>query len=105
MKPGLFQLKFVLVPDEVGQALALRWERLGDAPVQADGENIEPLVRGLRTVNFSYFGISERGATAKWSDEWRNHDFLPSLVRITFDFTDTSRTPWPDLVIPISTNG
>ena len=105
MKPGLFQLKFVLVPDEVGQALALRWERLGDAPVRSDGENIEPLVRGLRTVHFSYFGIPERGVEAKWSDEWRDHENLPSLVRITFDFADTSRRPWPDLVIPISTNG
>ncbi len=91
MTPGLFHLELFLVPDEIGQALALRWERLEKTAINVDGDNIEPLLRGLRSIQFSYFGASERGGTARWVDEWRDNENPPRLVRITVDFVDSVR--------------
>ena len=102
MTPGLFHLVLFLVPDEIGQALALRWERLEKTAINVDGDNIEPLLRGLRSIQFSYFGASERGGTARWVDEWRDNENPPRLVRITVDFVDSVRAPWPAIIIPIS---
>lgn len=105
MNSGLFHLKFILVPEEVGQALALRWERLEKTAIKTDDDNIEPLLRGLRSVQFSYFGKPKSEDTARWVDEWRNNGNPPELVRITVNFVDSGRTPWPAFIIPISANG
>jgi general secretion pathway protein J len=105
MAPGLFLLKLVLVPDEIGQALALRWERLEKAARQPDSDNIEPLLRGLRSIQYSYFGAPEGDDTARWLNEWRDNEQLPILVRITVEFVDANRAPWPEIIIPIGAEG
>jgi general secretion pathway protein J len=105
MAPGLFYLKLILVPDEIGQALALRWERLENAAIKVDEDNIEPLLRGLRSIQFSYFGASGDDDTARWVNEWRDSERLPNLVRITVEFVNANRTPWPEIIIPITAEG
>ena len=105
MAPGLFYLKLTLVPDEIGQALALRWERLENAAIKVDEDNIEPLLRGLRSIQFSYFGASGDDDTARWVNEWRDSERLPNLVRITVEFVNSNRTPWPEIIIPITAEG
>lgn len=105
MAPGLFHLEFYLVPDEVGQALALHWERLGTTATRTDNDNVEPLLRGLRSIEFSYFGKTRREDTARWLNEWRDNPGLPALVRITVEFVDSTHTPWPDIIIPVFNSG
>lgn len=105
MNPGLFRLQFVLVPDEIGQALALRWDRLENTAIKPDAENIEPLLRGLRSIQFSYFGKLRNDDPGRWMNEWRDNEGLPGLVRITVEFVDRRRTPWPAIVIPVSNSG
>lgn len=102
MTPGLFHLTLVLAPDAGGQALALRWQRLEKTTANAGADNLEPLLRGLRSIQFSYFGEPEGGGTARWVDEWRDNKLPPRLVRIIVDFVDRGRTPWPAIIIPIS---
>jgi general secretion pathway protein J len=105
MTPGLFHLRLLLVPDQIGQALALRWDRLEKVAIKADGENIEPLLRGIRSVQFSYFGETEDDERARWVAEWRDKERPPRLVRISVEFIDSSRPPWPAIVIPIFARG
>jgi len=105
MAPGLFHLELYLVPDEIGQALALRWQRLGGSAARTDTDNVEPLLRGLRSIEFSYFGKERNEDRARWSSEWRDDRGLPELVRITVEFVDTTRTPWPDIIIPVFNSG
>jgi general secretion pathway protein J len=105
MNPGLFHLKFVLVPDKVGQALALRWERLENKPITTDSDNIETVLRGLQSVQFSYYGVGDDDDRARWVDEWRDRENPPRLVRITFIFADSDRMPWPSFIIPLPTSG
>jgi len=105
MTPGLFHLELYLVPDEIGQALALRWERLGGSAPRTGSDNVEPILRGLRSVEFSYFGRTRNEDRGRWLSEGRDDPGLPELVRITVEFVDTTRTPWPDIVIPVFSSG
>jgi hypothetical protein len=105
MNPGLYLLKLFLVPDDLGQALALRWERLQDQSGAAQANNIEPLVRGVRSIQFKYFGILEEGEQPRWLDEWRDETKPPRLVQIVVNFVDSGRLPWPPLVVPVVTDG
>jgi general secretion pathway protein J len=105
MTPGLFHIKFVLVPNEVGQTLALRWDRLQQFPAQEDASNIEPLLRRVQSVGFKYFGIVENDTSPRWVDEWIGFSSLPTMVSIDIKFVDSDRTPWPELIIPIAVGG
>lgn len=105
MNPGLYLLKLVLVPDDLGQTLALRWNRLQEQSGTEQTDNIEPLVRGVQSIQFKYFGILEEGDQPRWLDEWRNETKPPKLVQIVVNFAGSRRLPWPPLVIPVGTDG
>jgi len=104
MNPGMFLLKLALVPDEDGQALVLIWERLEKTAIKKDLDNTEPLLRGLRSIHFSYFGVSD-GEVGRWLDEWRDKEDPPKLVRISVEFVDPQRAPWPEIIIPLHASG
>lgn len=101
MNPGLFLLSYSLVPDDVGQALTFRWDRLESAATRSDGDNVEPLLRRVRSVRFSYFGQVDDGEP-RWVNEWRDQEILPRLVRINVEFADPGRMPWPEIIIPVA---
>ena len=101
MKPGLFRLTLALEPDADSNALALRWERLDKTAADATADNIEPVLRGLRSIQFSYYGARDSGDSARWIDEWRDNRLSPRLVRISVEFADPQRAPWPAIVIPL----
>ncbi len=48
----------------------------------------EPLLQGVKGVNFSYFGSSEKGALASWSNHWPRKDILPQAVSVRFELYD-----------------
>jgi general secretion pathway protein J len=101
MDPGLFRLTLALVPDAGSQALTLQWQRLERSDEATQSENIEPILRGVRSIRYSYFGEPQTGGAARWLTEWRDSDRPPRLVRIKVEFVDPDRSPWPEMVIPI----
>ena len=92
---ALFTLR--LVPD--GQAyrleLSTRMELARpDAPILKSAV----LLKGVRAVDFSYFGVRGFGTPAAWGPLWTGQPHLPQLVRIRIDFTDRKRV-WPELIV------
>ena len=66
------------------------WEGLGDAkPVR--------LVRHVKDIELSYFGAETDIADPKWSDEWKNPQRLPLLIKVAFKMEPGRDIP--DLVV------
>lgn len=105
MAPGLFQLSLELVPDGGAQALTLKWNRLGENPSNAEKGNVEPILRGIRSIEFSYLARDRNGGPLTWVNEWRETSGPPRLMRISVDFVDHDRTPWPAMIIPLMVSG
>ncbi len=66
---------------------------------------IEPetavLLDDVAAVKFSYYGASDRGADAEWTDRWDDEDRLPLLVRLRIAFPEPDRRAWPELTVAI----
>lgn len=66
------------------------WEGLGDAkPVR--------LFRNVRDIELSYFGAETDIAEPKWTDEWKNPQRLPLLIKVAFKMEPGREVP--DLVV------
>jgi general secretion pathway protein J len=57
------------------------------------------LLRGLRDVEFSYFGADAAARTPSWHETWLDQNVLPELVRVRVRFPQGERRVWPDLVV------
>ena len=115
MAPGLYRLTLSLEPDAGSQALTLRWQTLTTGALVTDAakDNMEPVLRRVRSIALSYFGQIGNGLQPKWVSEWREAGRAPRLVRISIETVgdavgDTaggsagdSRSRWPDMIIPI----
>lgn len=101
MGPGLFRLTLGLKPDGQFQALSLVWRRIAFGTAEGDRENVEPLLRGVRNIRFSYFGNPDSIGVPRWLDDWQNTAALPRLVRIEIEFADRERLPWPSIILPL----
>lgn len=101
MAPGMFQLTLGLKPDGQNHALSLIWRRIGLKPAGDDREDAEPLLRGVRSIRFSYFGNPDGVDAPRWVDDWKNTRILPRLVRIEIEFADRQRSSWPAIVLPV----
>lgn len=101
MAPGLFRLTLSLEPDAGAQALTLRWQRVEKAVAKAGPDNVEPVLRGVRSIQFSYFGHVGNDRRPRWVNEWRDRDRAPTLVRIAIGIVGQKQSPWPAMVIPV----
>jgi general secretion pathway protein J len=57
------------------------------------------LLDHVRRAAFSYFGTSSSEATPRWHAAWQDPIQLPTLVRLSIDFSDGSRTP--DVIVAL----
>lgn len=65
------------------------------------GENTarDVILSGVKAITISYYGVQGEQTAPSWHSRWNGQPGLPQLVRISAQFNDTSRTPWPDLVV------
>lgn len=103
MAPGLFRLTLALEPDAGTQALTLRWQRLGETVSGKESNSMEPVLRGVRSLEFGYYGQIGSGLEPTWANEWRDNEQSPNLIRISIGFADQARPVWPTMIIPILT--
>lgn len=66
-------------------------------PGQEEGET-HLLLDGIAEAEFAYRESARDGA-APWSEDWRDQDGLPALVRLRVKFADSSGAAWPDLLV------
>ena len=69
--------------------------------LDASGEEedeIHLLLDGLEEAGFAYRESARDGAVP-WSDDWRERDRLPALVRLRVSFADGRKAAWPDLLV------
>jgi general secretion pathway protein J len=59
----------------------------------------EVLVKGLRSLDFSYFGADVPKEAPSWRTSWSNEKALPQLVRVHAVFPDGDARTWPEFVV------
>lgn len=101
---GLQRMRLVIIDDpdsaEQGKSLVLtRRPYYRDDEFSVDGESDEShiLLDGIADAEFSYRG-AEGGGEDSWSDEWRDREAPPKLVRLRLSFLDSAVPNWPDLL-------
>lgn len=66
---------------------------------QSDSGTSRVLLRGLKSLDFSYFGSDSPQDESSWRAEWKDRTRPPELVRIKVAFADAKARRWPELVI------
>ena len=57
------------------------------------------LLRGLKSVEFSYFGPADSASPPIWHAAWQNKSRLPLLIRMHVALATVGARPWPDLTV------
>lgn len=70
-----------------------------------DNDNFEQvtLLENIKNIEIAYFGREKEDQEPQWQDEWQNDDFLPLLISIKIQGTETNQD-WPELKIPFHSN-
>ena len=103
---GFQRLELAIVDDDpgagAGKQLILKRRRFhrADGLDAAAGEEdeIHLLLDGIEEAEFAYRESGRDGA-ALWSDDWRDRDALPALVRLRVTFGGGRKAVWPDLLV------
>jgi general secretion pathway protein J len=83
-----------------GGELLLRWRRYeGTPPTIASDVRNSRLLENVRSAEFAYFGVASPNQPPAWHAAWQNMTYLPSLVRLSLEFSDAQRMP--ELVIAL----
>ena len=83
----------------VQDRLVLRWTphrheaSTGPAPEPVETE----LIRGVKRLEFAYWGSSSPNQPAGWQAQWDSYN-VPELVRVRLGFAKGDRRRWPDLI-------
>jgi general secretion pathway protein J len=62
-----------------------------------DGAENIPLIEGVRSMSFEYYGAEQADGTATWKSSWHGEAALPKLIRVRLLGADGK--PWPELVV------
>jgi general secretion pathway protein J len=57
------------------------------------------LLRGLKSVEFSYYGRADSASPPIWHAAWQNKPRLPLLIRMHVALAAVGARPWPDLTV------
>lgn len=80
--------------------------RVEPREVNMTGWRADPLLDGVRSVTFSFFGPGPPDGARRWRDEWRDRPSAPELIRLRVAFEPGDRRRWPDLIVrPAATLG
>ena len=98
--PGMFLLDLKLRRREGYEAindLILEWRPLLASDSVAATERV--LMEDVETIDITYFGEPEDGATRDWHDRWQGDPFLPELIHVNLQFPASDRREWPPLIV------
>ena len=83
-----------------GGELLLRWRRHeGASPTVASDVRDSGLLDHVRSAEFAYFGVASPNQPPAWHATWQDMTYLPSLVRLSVEFSDAQRMP--ELVVAL----
>jgi general secretion pathway protein J len=82
--------------------LSLAWQlfrpdEIGTQPFQADDE--AAVIEDIASLQFAYYGRSDRDQPPAWLDRWIGQRTLPQLIRVRVGFPVGDPRRWTDLVI------
>lgn len=101
---GIYLFELFTESSEQGEQLVLRW-RLHrpdldpDSPIEDEDRKTRVLIDGIEALRLRYFGDPEGERDPDWSDNWRGHEVLPTLVSIRVELPQEDRRRWPDLLV------
>jgi hypothetical protein len=77
-----------------GGGLHLRWRPYEEgSSMTSSGSRDSLLLDHVRSVQFAYFGIVAPNQPPAWRATWQDMAYLPSLVRLSVEFSDAQRMP------------
>ncbi len=77
-----------------GGELLLRWRLYkGTSPAVASNSRDTVLLDHVRSAEFAYFGATSPDQPSAWHMTWQDMAYLPSLVRLSLEFSDGQRMP------------
>lgn len=83
-----------------GGELLLRWRLYGGtSPAVASSVHDTLLLDHVRSAEFAYFGADTPNQPSAWHMTWQDMAYLPSLVRLSLEFSDAQRMP--ELVVAL----
>ena len=86
--------------DARGGGLLLRWRRHeGTSPTVVSDVRDSWLLDHVRSAEFAYFGVASPNQPPAWHATWQDMAYLPSLVRLSLEFSDAQRMP--ELVVAL----
>lgn len=62
------------------------------------------LLRNVRSVDFTYWGVAPPDNVERWRPTWRARPTTPQLVRIRLAFQPGDRRVWPELIVRPAAN-
>ena len=91
-------------PGARGGELLLRWRPYeGTSSKTASDIRNSRLLENLRSAEFAYFGVTSPNQPPTWHSTWQNMAYLPSLVRLSLEFSDAQRMPELVVALRLST--
>lgn len=84
-----------------GGELLLRWRPYEGSSPRTAAPDVRNswLLDHVRSAEFAYFGVASPNQPPAWHAAWQDMAYLPSLVRLSLDFSDAQRMP--ELVIAL----
>jgi prepilin-type N-terminal cleavage/methylation domain-containing protein len=77
-----------------GGELLLRWRPYGGtSPTVPSTVRNSLLLDHVRSAEFAYFGTTSPDQPSVWHVTWQDMAYLPSLVRVSLEFSDGQRMP------------
>lgn len=81
--------------------LNIRFQRIGNRlPALRTNSLLEPLLQGVVTVQFRYFGVDPETGMQGWRDTWTSRAALPRMVEVQVTFADPTRA-WPRFIVAL----
>lgn len=69
------------------------------APPKNSGRDDQILLRGVKALEFAYFGRNQPDNAPRWRREWLPKAYPPEIIRVRLAFARGDRRLWPDLIV------
>lgn len=103
---GRYRIGFNTVGAGRNRDLVIIWEafRVGDPNFSFTSKaETEVLLRGIESVQISYFGREKNSTKSRWMEEWQQTQRLPSMVRVNIVFPPGDPRVWPEFFAALRT--
>lgn len=85
---------------KVSEGGDLEMDTSSDLAAEGTPTRNQPLLHGVESVSFAYFGTPPGGkGAAGWQPRWQSRATLPNLVKVHVELPPGDRRVWPDLIV------